>query len=95
MDNIKITVAFDNQDYKFDYGSQAYIFHTGIYNDIHKEYGIKALLQYVALVQDCYMSDSNRTPLGSLADYIAENWEELKEYGRYDILEKFYDEECY
>lgn len=91
MDDIKVTVTYKNKDYKFDYGSQAYIFHTGIYNDMDKKYSVKQLLQYVALVNNCYLSDSNRTPLGELCDYVAKHWKRIKSMGRYDILDEFYD----
>ncbi len=59
-----------------------------------RRYGKRGLLQYVSLVQDCYLADSNRTPLGEFADYVARNWKYVKELGRYTILEKFYTEEC-
>ncbi len=93
MNNIKITIDYKGKTYAFDFGSQAYIFHTGIYNDRDKKYSKKALLEYTALVQDCYLKDSNRTPLGAFADYVARNWKRLKNLDRTDILEKFYTEE--
>lgn len=94
MNNIQFTVKYNGKTYSFDFGSQAYIFHTGIYNDMDKKYSKKALLQYTMLVQDCYLKDSNRTPLGAFADYVARNWKYVKELDRYEILEKFYREEC-
>lgn len=92
MDIIKIEITYNGKTYAFEYGSQAYIFHTGIYNDIDKDYGIDALLEYVAIVHECYLSDYNRTPLGELCDYVAEHWNETKSADRYEILEKFYTE---
>ena len=89
---IKFQVIYNGKTYTFEYGSQAYIFHTGIYNDMDKKYSIKTLLAYVDLVHQCYMKDSNRTPLGELADYVATNWRKVKNLGRYEILEKFYME---
>jgi hypothetical protein len=88
---IEFKVTYKGEAYAFGYGSEVYIFHTGIYNDIDTKHGIGTLLQYTALVHDCYLSDSNRTPLGELADYVAENWDKLNGSDRYDILEKFYD----
>ena len=92
MDNIKIQITYNDKIYAFEYGSEAYIFHTGIYNDIDQEYGIESLLEYVELVHECYLSDSNRTPLGELCDYVAENWSDIKSLDRHGILEKFYTE---
>ena len=63
--DFKISVSYRGKVYLFDYGSQAYIFHTGIYNDIPKKYGLKGLREYTNLVHTCYVEDSNRTPLVS------------------------------
>ena len=87
-----ISVTYKGKEYHFDYGSQAYIFHTGIYNDIPKKYGIKGLLEYTALVQLCYITDINRTSLGELADYVAVRWRKLRNQNEDDILEHYYDE---
>ena len=87
---ISFEIKYGKRTYRFHYGSEAYIFHTGIYNGMDKTYSIKVLLDYVALTHECYLKDSNRTPLGALADYIATNWKEVKYLGRYDILEQFY-----
>ena len=65
--DFKISVSYRGKVYLFDYGSQAYIFHTGIYNDIPKKYGLKGLREYTNLVHNCYVEDSNRTPLGELS----------------------------
>ena len=92
MSDVKIQITYKYDIYAFEYGSQAYIFHTGIYNDVYGKYSIDGLLDYTALVLDCYLSDSNRTPLGELCDYIAERWNEIKDLGKYEILDKFYSE---
>ncbi len=46
--------------------------------------------QYVALVYELYLSDSNDTPLGKLCDYVAQHWKKLKNKGTYEILNDFY-----
>ena len=91
--SLNFIVNYGKHTFTFQQGSKAYIFHTGVYNDIDEKYGIKGLLDYVNFVHDCYLSDSNRTPLGALADYVAEHWKKLKNKGRYDVLEKFYEQE--
>ena len=90
---LKFIIAYGQHTFEYQYGSEVYIFHTGIYNNIHKKFGIKGLRNYVAFVHDCYLADSNRTPLGALADYIALHWKQLKNKGRYDVLEEFYTKE--
>ena len=92
---LKFTVTYGKHTFTFEQGSKAYIFHTGVYNDIDKKYGIKGLLEYVDFVHDCYIEDSNRTPLGALADYIAAKWKKIKNKSLYDVLEKFYEQEIY
>ena len=90
---LTFSVTYGSQTFTFEQGSKLYIFHTGIYNDIDKKYGIKGLLEYTSFVHECYISDDNHTPLGSLADFIAAKWKNLKNKGRYDVLEEFYDKE--
>ncbi len=51
---------------------------------------MKGLLEYVAYTQNYYLSDSNRTPLGELADYIAEHWKKAKKLDCYELLDEFY-----
>ncbi len=92
MDNIKIQVTYNGNVYAFEYGSEAYIFHTGIYNDIDKKFGINGLLEYTAKVHECYLSDINRTPLGELCDYIAEHYKKARKMSTHKLLEKFYTE---
>ena len=91
MENLKFMVTYKNKIYSFQYGSEVYIFHTGIYNNIGLKRP-KTLLKYVSLVHNCYLSDSNRTNLGALADYIAENLNKLKHLTSNQILEKYYTE---
>ena len=62
----------------------------GILNELDRKYGIKSLTEYVALVYELYLSDSNDTPLGKLCDYIAEHWKKVRNKDRYDILDEFY-----
>jgi len=91
MENkIKFNVMYNDKDYTFDYGSEVFIFHTGIYNDMDKKYGIEVLLDYVNLVHDCYLSDNKMTSLGAFADFVADKWEKVKHLGRYSLLNKFY-----
>ena len=90
---LNFIVTYGKETFFFKQGSKAYIFHTGIYNDIDKKYGINGLREYVSFVHDCFLADSNKTPLGALADYIATHWKKLKNKGRYDVLEEFYSKE--
>lgn len=85
-----VKVTYNGVEYTFEFGSQAYVFQTGLYNDIHERYGIKGLLQYVSLVHDCYLSDSNRTPLGEFADFVAARWRKIRKKERNEILDEFY-----
>lgn len=86
---LKIQVIYKNKTYNFEFGSQAYIFHTGLYKGMQKR-GIKQLLKYVDFVHTCYLIDNNRTPLGALADYIADNWKQVKNQDHYSVLDEFY-----
>lgn len=87
---MKITVEYNDNIFIYKDGYHAYILDYAIYHEIDKKYGIDGLKAFVYRVGDCYLKDSNKTPLGALTDYMAEHWEELKEESRYDILDKFY-----
>ena len=88
---LNFIVTYGKQTFVFKQGSKAFIFHSGIYNQIDKKYGSKGLREYVDFVHDCYIADDNHTPLGALADYIATHWKKIKDKGRYDVLEEFYE----
>ena len=92
MDDITIEIKYKGKTYHYNSGAKAYIFHSGIYNNVHKQYGIKGLTEYVNLVFDCYIKDSNRTPLGELCDFIAIHFKKCKKSGRYEILDWFYEQ---
>lgn len=85
-----VSVTLNGRQYPFPFGSQAYIFHTGILNGFYDDYGIDVLLQYVEFVHSCYLSDDNHTPLGSLADYAAENWPMVRKKSCSEVLGEFY-----
>lgn len=90
MENIEFIVKYNGKGYKFDYGVEAYIFHNGLFNDMHTKYSMTTLLKYVSFVFECYMKDINQTPVGAFADYVAENWKRVKNKSRYDVLDEFY-----
>ncbi len=89
---VDIQVMYKGKVYKFAFGSEAYIFHTALYNEMDVKYGEDVLLKYVNLVQECYLEDDNRTPLGALADFIAEHWKKMHLLTRREILAWFYEE---
>ncbi len=90
QNEFQVSVTYNGRQYLFPFGSQAYIFHTGILNGFYDNYGTDALLQYLEFVHKCYLCDDNHTPLGSLADYVAQGWETLREKSCRTVLEAFY-----
>lgn len=88
---LKITIEYENQVFEYQNDYQAYIFDYAIENEFDKKYGFEELKRFVYRVGECYLKDSNSTPLGTLTDFMAQNWESLKELSRYDILDKFYE----
>ena len=78
MENITFEVTYKNKRYTLNSGLDAYIFQNGIYESIDEEYGEEGLLQYVAVVRECYLSDDNPTPLGELSYFVAMNFDRLK-----------------
>lgn len=90
MKTLSFHVVYDNKIYSYKSGTETMIFDYGVNNELDRKYGLKALKEYVALVHDLYLKDSNDTPLGSLCDYVAKHWKKLKHASLYDILDEFY-----
>ena len=90
MDDILIEITYDGKHFTYDSGAKAYIFHTGIFNEIHKKFGYDALKEFVDLVFDCYIEDDNYTPLGTLADYISVRFKCIRKLNAKNILRYFY-----
>ena len=87
---MKITVEYKDNIFNYEHGYHVYILDYAIYHEIDKKYGIDGLKAFVYRVGECYLKDSNHTPLGAITDYMAKNWKKLKNKSRYDILDKFY-----
>ncbi len=84
---MKITIEHNNKTYEFNSGVQAYIFDVGTLNGMPEE----NLLEYTEFVYWLYIKDQNPTPLGHLADYIAEHWDKGVQYlDKWTIFEEFY-----
>ncbi len=90
---LKIAVQYKEREFNFEFGSEAYIFHTGLYKTMDTRYSIGELLDYVDFTQRCYLEDRIRTNLGALADYIADEWDEVKALCVDEVLERFYKED--
>ena len=90
MNNLTFHVNYKNNVYTYNSGTEAMIFDYGVNNDLDRKYGKKALLEYVELVYELYLKDSNDTPLGALCDYVEKHWKKLRNKSRYEILEEFY-----
>ena len=92
MDQIFIEITFNGKTFRYNSGAKAYIFHGGVYNDVHKKYGVDGLEEYVELVDYCYLKDDNHTPLGDLSDYVAVHFKKCRKLSPYKILELFYNQ---
>lgn len=84
---MKITIEYNNETYEFDSGTKAYIFDAGTINGVEDD----KLLNYVEFVHYLYLKDQNPTPLGHLADYIAEHWDKVQKLDKWTVLEEFYE----
>lgn len=67
MKTLSFYVNYNNQIYTYKSGTEAMIFDYGVNNEIDRKYGLKALKEYVALVYELYLSDSNDTLSASCA----------------------------
>ena len=76
---MKITIEYSNKIYNFEHGYETYIFCAAVNNEFDKTHPDE-LKDFIFLVGECYLKDSNQTPLGALSDYMAENWDKIKHY---------------
>ena len=88
---IKYTVHYKDSTFNFASGVQTFIFEYGVENNIDEKYDIQTLIKYVYFIYQLYQKDDNPTPLGKLCDYIAENWENVENMSRSNVLQQFYN----
>ena len=84
-------MQYKNSTFNFASGVQTFIFEYGVENNIDEKYDIQTLIKYVYFIYQLYQKDDNPTPLGKLCDYIAENWENVENMSRSDVLQQFYN----
>ncbi len=89
---IEFQVKYKGKTYNFDCGAAVYIFDIATCNGFAEAHDERTLLDYIELVRECYIKDDNPTPLGHLADFIAENWDKVDLLTRREILTLFYEE---
>ena len=89
----KFQAVFNGEIYPFRTGAHLYIFDCGLFWDMDK-YGIDEFQKYIEFVYNCYLEADDPIPLGSLSDYIAEQWDDIqaKDLTIYDVLEKFWNQ---
>lgn len=85
-----VVVEHNGIKFELEYGSEAYILDSAFWADMDKRYSKDELLAFVEKTHECYLKDDSHTPLGDLADYMAQNWEDLKEETSHNILNEFY-----
>ena len=84
---MEITVTHNGKTYNFENGSEAFIFDIGTCHKMHDN----QLISYVSLVHECYLKDESDMPLGKFSDYVATNWDRLKNLSPRVILIEFYN----
>ena len=84
---MEITVTHNGKTYNFENGSEAFIFDIGTCHKMHDN----QLISYVSLVHECYLKDESDMPLGKFSDYVAMNWDRLKNLSTRAILIEFYN----
>lgn len=86
-------VIFNGETHQFQTGSHLFIFDCGLFWDMHS-FGMDEFKRYIQFVYDCYLEADDPIPLGSLSDYVAEEWECIKECGLsiLDVLKNFWNQ---
>lgn len=88
MNEIKIEITYNGQSFIFDDGLKAYIFHLGIVDGMLNDFGFEGLMEYVEKVYDVAKYPST-TWVEDVAEFIAENWEKLKDSCTSRIFDRF------
>ena len=83
---MEIIVKHDGKVYNFENGSEAFIFDIGTYHNLP----VNQLIAYVSLTHECYLKDESDMPFGKFCDYVAMNWDKIKNLSPREILIKFY-----
>ena len=84
---MNIQVTHDGKTYNFENGSEAFIFDIGTCHEMRDNH----LIAFVSLVHECYLKDESDIPLGKFSDYVAMNWDRLKDLSPRTILCDFYN----
>ena len=84
---MEITVTHNGKTYNFENGSEAFIFDIGTCHEMLDN----QLISYVSRVHECYLKDESDMPLGKFSDYVAMNWDRLKNLSPRVILIEFYN----
>ena len=94
MQKVKFIAMVDNTYFEFDSGSKCLILDYSLLNCFAYDRNWDEILEYVELVNQIYLKDDNATPLAELAEYVAENWDEIhdNDYTRREILNNFYNQ---
>lgn len=90
FNDTKYIIHYKNNTLHFSSGVQVFIFDYGIENNVDEKYDMQTLIKYVYFIYQLYQKDDNPTPLGKLCDYVAENWENVENMSRSDVLNQFY-----
>ena len=90
MSTVSHCRSFNNKKYYFTQASEVAIFSNIIDTEFAEQYNEYELLKFISLVNECYLADTNETNIYDLTEYMAENWNTVKNKSRYDILDNFY-----
>ena len=88
---MKITVELNNKKYYFTQASEVAILSSATdtgFAELHNE---DELLQFISIVNECFLADANETNIYALTEYMAENWDTVKNKSKYVILDTFYE----
>ena len=83
---MEIQVTHNGKTYHFENGSEAFIFDIGTCHEMPDN----QLISYVSLTHECYLKDESDIPFGKFCDYVAMNWDKLKDLSPREILMNFY-----
>lgn len=88
---MKCVIEFDDRRFEFDTPAEATAFAEMVYNgfyDSNKDDVSVVLCRFI----DCYLHDTNNTPIEQFIDYLCENWKTEKDlHNKWQTLANFYN----
>lgn len=89
---MKFTTKYKGKEYSFNDGLEAFVFDCAICNEFDRTHDDNDLYELIYLVYRCWLKDDNDISVDKLTDFLCKRFDDIKDCGCYEILDKFYND---